>query len=195
MIRKATSLALLCVMIACSGAPEEAPPAVQDNPPADLATAPLPDTSQTPPANTQSVTLHFADNTGGLAPESREIDASGTLADRARRCVEALLAGPRGRLRRVIPADTKLRALYIDTRGTATLDLDSAFARGLSEGSADALLAVWSLVNSLAVSFAEVRQVKLLVEGEERRDLGGHLDLSRPLSADMSLLDGTRRNP
>ena len=98
-------------------------------------------------------------------------------------------------LRRVIPADTRLRALYIDTQGTATLDLDSAFARGLSAGSADALLAVWSLVNTLAVSFAEVRQVKLLVEGEERRDLGGHLDLSRPLSADMSLLDGTRRNP
>jgi hypothetical protein len=50
-------------------------------------------------------------------------------------------------------------------------------------------------VDTLSVSFAEVRKVKLLIEGEERRDLGGHLDLSRPLKADLSLVAGSRQNP
>jgi germination protein M len=99
------------------------------------------------------------------------------------------MEGPRGSLSRVLPLGAGLRALYLGEDGIACVDLDAGFVRGLSGGSEDALIAIWSLADTLAVNFAEVRSVKILIEGEEVRDLGGHLDLSRPLVADMSLVD------
>ncbi len=184
---------MMLLLAACSDAPPPPEPAGTASSPVPPDAVPALPGEGEPPPNVQPVRLHFADEMDRLAPEMRDIDAGGTLADRLRRTVEALFAGPSGRLRRVIPPGTRLRALYLDPRGIVTLDLDATFARGLTEGSSDALLAVWSVVNTLAVSFAEVRQVKLLIEGEERRDLGGHLDLSRPLTADMSLLAGPGR--
>jgi spore germination protein GerM len=81
----------------------------------------------------------------------------------------------------VVPPDTSLRALYLGEDGTAYVDLDAAFARGLSGGSEDALIAVRSIASTLALSLPEVQRVKILIEGEEVNDLGGHLDLSQPL--------------
>lgn len=99
----------------------------------------------------------------------------------ARQIVEALVAGPRRGLARAIPGDTQVRAVHLGPDGTAFVDLDQAFSRGLAQGSEDALLAVQSIAQTLAANLAEVQRVKILVEGEEVRDLGGHLDLSRPL--------------
>jgi len=127
------------------------------------------------------VTLYFADESGSLAIEAREMPPVSPPARRARRIVEALIAGPRRGLERALPADTAVRAVHLGDDGTAFVDLDSAFSRGLAQGSEDALLAVRSLVETLAANFDDVRRVKILVEGEEVRDLGGHLDLSRPL--------------
>jgi spore germination protein GerM len=141
------------------------------------------------PGAGRQVTLYFASDTGRLAPEKREISAEGTTEDQARRVVEALMEGPHGSLSRVLPLGAGLRALYLAEDGIACVDLDTGFARGLSAGSEDALVAVWSLADTLAVNFPEVRSVKILIEGEEVRDLGGHLDLSRPLVPDMSLVD------
>jgi len=136
-----------------------------------------------------AATLYFADGSGQLRPEKRVISEEGTAARRARLVVEALLEGPRGRLTPVLPSGSALRAFYLGEDGTAYVDLDAAFARGVSRGSEDALLAVWSLTDTLAVNFPEVRRVKILVEGEEVKDLGGHLDLSRPLVPDVGLVE------
>lgn len=131
------------------------------------------------------VTLLFADDQGKLQPEKRDLPWEGAAVERARRVVQALLDGPtgaRGRsLTAVIPTDTTLRALYLRDDGTVYVDLDAAFARGLTNGSRDALLAVWSITDTLAANLPEVLRVQILVEGEEVQDLGGHLDLSRPL--------------
>ncbi len=48
--------------------------------------------------------------------------------------------------------------------------------------------AVYSIVNSLTYNFKSVKRVSLLVEGNERETLGGHIDLSRPFSPDYSLV-------
>jgi spore germination protein GerM len=139
----------------------------------------------------REVTLYFATEAGRLRPEKRDLSSEGTAADQARRVVEALIEGPRGALSSVLPLGTGLRAIYVAEDGTAYLDLDAGFPRGLPAGSEDALVAVWSLTDTLAVNFPDVRRVKILVEGEEVRALGGHLDLSRPLIPDMGYVEGS----
>ncbi len=127
------------------------------------------------------ITLYFADDSGGLSTEVRDMPRVEPVARMARQIVEALVQGPRRGLARAIPADTEVRAVHLGADGTAFVDLDQAFSRGLALGSEDALLAVRSLAETLAANLEEVRRVKILVEGEEVRDLGGHLDLSRPI--------------
>jgi spore germination protein GerM len=140
------------------------------------------------------VVLYFADTEGRLAPENRILQRQTRPADQARAIVQALLdgpvgPGPTGALSPVLPPETSIRAVHLGPEGTAYVDLDAAFARGLSYGSEDALIAVRALTETLAANLPEVSMVKILVEGEEVRDLGGHLDLSRPLIPTASILN------
>ena len=83
------------------------------------------------------------------------------------------------------------RDVFIDDRGIAWVDLEPASA--LRVGGSDeeqALVAV--LPRSLVEGLEEVRRVGVLVDGEPRRTLAGHLDLERtfdgsewPLAADV----------
>ena len=43
-------------------------------------------------------------------------------------------------------------------------------------------------MNSLTVNFPAVRRVQILLEDRPADTLAGHVDLSRPLTADMTLL-------
>ena len=139
--------------------------------------------SQDEQAQGIAATLYFAESSGTLVAEARDIPDDGTPEARGRRVVEELLAGPKGeRLDAVIPAGAELRALHLGADGTAYVDLTRAFRAGLAGGSEDALAAVWAITNSLTETVPEVQRVKILVEGEEVLDLGGHLDLSRPLA-------------
>jgi len=168
------------------------------------ATGTAPDTTVAPPKpieapppvveeNRITVTLYFCDANGELSPERRDLAIEPQRREQARLVMEALLQGPRSRLVRIIPTDTTLRALYLQPDGTAYVDLDSAFARGLEHGSEDALLAVRAITDTMAVNFPEVQRVKILVDGQEVRALGGHLDLSRPLEPDPFAAGRTAR--
>ena len=153
--------------------------------PASLAPAGGAAQAQSPDDQAQGIaaTLYFAEPSGALVAEARDIPDEGSPEARGRKVVEELLAGPKGeRLDPVIPAGVELRALHLAADGTAYVDLTRAFRAGLAGGSEDALTAIWAITNSLAETVPEVQRVKILVEGEEVLDLGGHLDLSRPLA-------------
>lgn len=135
------------------------------------------------------VTLYFLTESGRFSPERRAISPEGTLDAQARRVIEELMKGPAGSLTRVLPLGTGLRSIYLHPDGAAYVDFDAGFSRGLTGGSEDGLTAIWSVTDTLAANFPEVTHVKILVEGEEVRDLGGHLDLSRPLVPDMTLVE------
>jgi len=47
---------------------------------------------------------------------------------------------------------------------------------------------VYSIVNSLVANFPAARRVQILVEDRVVTSLAGHVDLSRPLPADMTLV-------
>lgn len=139
----------------------------------------------------REVTLYFLSTSGRLSPEKRAISQEGSPDLQARRVIEELMKGPAGKLTRVLPIGTGLRSIYLRGDGGAYVDFDIGFSRGLAGGSEDSLNAVWSVTDTIAANFPQVTHVKILIEGEEVRDLGGHLDLSRPLVPDMSLVEDT----
>jgi hypothetical protein len=49
-------------------------------------------------------------------------------------------------------------------------------------------MTVYSVVNSLALNFPEVKRVQFLVEGKEIETITGHLSLIRPLSPRPDLI-------
>jgi spore germination protein GerM len=160
-------------------------------PPAESAEALPP--GETPVAesdNQVEVTLYFLTPDGEmLAAERRRIFRTATVNDRARQAIQAILDGPEGRLLRSIPPGTRILEIFVARDGTAFVDLSAEFRWGLETGSSDAVLAVYAVVNTLAQNFEEIRRVKLLLDGEELDSVGGHLDLSRPILPEMSLVD------
>jgi hypothetical protein len=58
------------------------------------------------------------------------------------------------------------------------------------QGSSEELLSVFSIVDSVVINLPAVRRVQLLIRGEPVSTLAGHIDISRPLAADATLLVG-----
>jgi hypothetical protein len=52
------------------------------------------------------------------------------------------------------------------------------------------MMTVYSVVNSLALNFPEVKRVQFLMEGKEIETIKGHLSLSRPISPKPDLIKG-----
>ena len=69
----------------------------------------------------------------------------------------------------------------------AQIDLGEEMIQGLPGGSNAEMTAVYSIVDSIAVNFPGIKQVKLLVGGKTVETLKGHLDLRGPLAPDFSL--------
>jgi hypothetical protein len=51
------------------------------------------------------------------------------------------------------------------------------------------------VVNTLTANFPAVRRVQLLLDDRPSPTLAGHVDLSRPLPSDMTLLAGSTPEP
>lgn len=135
-----------------------------------------------------SVRLYFEDpESDGLLSEEREIAFSDDLSVQLRTLVQELVQGPSGPLLPTLPPQTRVMEVFTTARGVAYVNL-SAEAALLPGGSKSELLTVYSLVNSLVVNFPAVTRVQILLEDRMVTSLAGHVDLSRPLPADMTLL-------
>jgi len=84
--------------------------------------------------------------------------------------------------------DVKLRAFYIDSQGTAFIDLTPGQAQPVRASAWDEQLAIYSMVNTLTLNFDEIRQVAFLVDGREAQTLAGHMDLSRKYGKRQDLI-------
>ncbi len=141
--------------------------------------------------NQIEVTLFFLRPDGeALAPESRRVFRTTTVVDRARQALQALFDGPEGYLIASVPPGTRLMELFLAPDGTAYVDLGPEFLHGIRTGSSDGVYAIYAIVNTLAANFPEIRRVKLLVDGDEAGDVGGHFDFSRPILPEMAFVDG-----
>jgi spore germination protein GerM len=132
------------------------------------------------PGGTRMVTLFFlAEEDTLFHPEERQIVSSPSDVREAEEVVEELIKGSdKGNLS-ALPAETRLRQLFITKDGVAYVDFSKELADNLAPGSSTELAAVYSIVNTLAYNFKAIKKVFILVEGGEKETLGGHISLSR----------------
>jgi spore germination protein GerM len=103
----------------------------------------------------------------------------------------ASLAGAAGTagLVRPFPPEVKLGSVELSADGTAFVDLRWPEREDPPEsGSTEEIQRVYSLVDSLALNVPQVNRVVLLWNGTQRITFSGHLDTSRPLLPDSTLL-------
>ncbi|MBD1401193.1 GerMN domain-containing protein [Pelovirga terrestris] len=140
----------------------------------------------------REVTLYFADPRGRyLARETTIISGCEDDRDCVRALLEQLINGPRGDNVRVLPAATRIEGVELEN------DLVRInFSRHLVDhhpgGSITELLSIYSLINSLSESFPYLRQMQILVEGEVRQTLKGHVRIDHPVYADYTLTEPPR---
>jgi len=136
-----------------------------------------------------SVRLYFeAPDREGLLPEEREVAFSADLTRQIRTVVEELAKGSTTGLVATLPPGTRVLEVFVQARGVAWVDLSSEATSGLIGGSKAEMLTVYSVVNTIVTNFPAVRRVRIVVDDQPVTSLGGHVDLSRPLPPDMTLV-------
>jgi hypothetical protein len=144
----------------------------------------------TPAAATErkiTATLFFIAEDGlSLVPLQREIPFADPVVEQARHVVEAQIAPAPAPLASSIPAETKLRAIYLSERGDLFVDLTAEVTSRHKGGALDELFTVYAIVNSLTVTLPAIARVQILVDGKEVDTLAGHVDLRNPLSKNVT---------
>lgn len=146
----------------------------------------VPAASQVQPAvGKRTAVLFFVADGTRLAREARELDPCEDSAACLNDVLGELLNGPVGEFDEPLPEGTVINSVRVDN-DLAVVDLNDIFVNALPSGSSAEMLAVYSIVNTVAVNFPQIARVKLTVEGADRAKLH-HLDLSDPLPPDFTL--------
>jgi len=153
------------------------------------------------PIPARRVVLYFESPADGkLHPESRDLPVMPDDIALLRAVGAAVLEGPRSPdLLSPFPEGWRLRAAFRLKDGIAVLDLEPPGEKKTERppgapptrwetGSREELLAAQSLVVSVARNTVGLSRFVLLVGGEPAETLGGHVDLTHPLSPDTALV-------
>lgn len=134
--------------------------------------------------------LYYADiKNGHLKAVARQFDPGLDAHKLGRTVLEALLEDPPAQgLLRVFPEDTRVNALFITESGNAFLDLSFSRQRLEPTDTMTEYLSIYSLVNTLAVNIPDIKQVKILLNGEEGASLGGHISLEPFFKTNMLIV-------
>jgi len=127
------------------------------------------------------VNLYFSDSQAMyLVPEKRKISQAPSLA---RQAVIELIKGPESSdLYPTIPEGTKINEVYI-ADDIVYIDLSEEIFENHPGGSSGELMTVYSIVNTLT-EISPIKGVQILVGGNEKNSLVGHIDISMPLLRD-----------
>ncbi len=140
-------------------------------------------------AETKSVTLFFLREEDGMfVPETRTIAASGTIAQEAEAVLNELIKGSANGLASALPPEAKVGQVFVTKDGTAYADFSKDLIDAHPSGSEAEQATVFAIVNTLARNFKSVKKVFILVDGEERETLDGHITLNRAFLPDYSLV-------
>jgi hypothetical protein len=144
---------------------------------------------QSPGGSSQTVVLYFPSYpNAALVGEARQIAWAADDADRIRQILLGLVEGSRKGASRVIAPSTNVRAVFLAADGTACIDLSSEALTDFEPGIESEILAVYSIVDSLAANIPAVKKVKILIQGQEVDTLDGHADLTGFYMPDEGLI-------
>lgn len=145
---------------------------------------------QRPQVLFREISLFFSEDDGMyLKTERRKIKITDTETE-AREILSELLKGPRGsHLANAIPEGTRIKRFFIK-KNTAYVDLSKEVMERHQGGSEGELQTIYSIVNTVALNFPEIRDVQILIEGKTESTLAGHIDISYPLTVDRNMIKG-----
>ena len=129
---------------------------------------------------------------GTLSAVSVELPLSNDPVLRAKQVLNTLLAGPVDTELRTLPPDAALLAFYLLPDGTAIADFSEALATSTPSGIQSEQMAVDSIARTLEANVPKVRQVKILIHGQEMETLAGHLDLTQAFSVSANAVQVPR---
>jgi Sporulation and spore germination len=124
-----------------------------------------------------------------LTGVEREVVYGDGPAAQAQLIINAQLAPAAAPLVSAVPPGTTLRALYLNAKGEAYVDLSRDVVTAHTGGSLDELLTIYTVVNALTANLPAVTSVQVLVEGKEVDTLAGHIDLRRPLAKNLNVVE------
>ena len=150
-----------------------------------LATGPV--ISESAPSKKVRLFFPSKDKAGVLEIEEREIRSSELNAVEAKQIVAELIRGPGSSCNPALPAETKLRELFILTEGLAIVDFTKEISSSHPGGIDQELASIYSIVDSLTQNVADVKNVQILIEGSEAETFAGHIDITRPIAEDLSM--------
>jgi hypothetical protein len=135
-------------------------------------------------------TLFFASEDGlRLVPAEREVPLAEGAVAQARSILEAQLAAePQAPLVTTIPKGAALRGIFVSERNEVFVDLDPAIRTAHPGGTLQELMTVYTIVNAVLTNLPDLKEVQILIGGQEADTLAGHVDLRRPLRKNEALI-------
>lgn len=116
-----------------------------------------------------------------LVSETRSIFLTEDIILTARQIIHEVIKGPSTKEGfRVFSERARLRQVYLLEDGTALVDLSQEVIYPAIGGVAAELSALYSITRSLTENIQEIKQIRFLVEGQERPTLAGHLSIREP---------------
>jgi hypothetical protein len=137
----------------------------------------------------KEVLLYFSDREGEyLIGEKREILKKNHINEEAKEMIIELIKGPKGKLIPTLPPRTKLLTLQINDEGVAKVNFSLSLAKDHPGGSSAEMMTVYSIVNSLALNFPQIKRVQILIDGKPIETITGHLSLRKSISPKPDLI-------
>jgi len=106
-----------------------------------------------------------------------QLPLSADPVERSRQLLNALILRAPSAEVRTLPAQASLLAFYLQPDGTAIADFSDEFSSGMPSGILSEQLAEQSIVQTLGANVSGIKQLKILVHGQEAEAVAGHLDL------------------
>jgi len=120
-----------------------------------------------------------------LVAESRDIPVCDVDSDCMKSLLADLIAGSQQGSSAVLPKQTQVLGVEVE-KDLARVNFSRQLVDFYPGGSLTELLSVYSIANSLSESFPYIRRVQILVAGEVRHTLKGHVRIDQPVYANFS---------
>jgi hypothetical protein len=118
-----------------------------------------------------------ANSPASLEPKTIQLPLSADPVERSKQLLIALVARPPAPELRTLPEEATLLAFYIQPDRTAIADFSDELASNLPSGILSEELAVNSITQTLGANQTGIRQLRILIHGQEAETLAGHLGL------------------